>query len=301
VKNQSLRPWWVNGIVTMAVGGSLALGVSSCSSNPRPAFVVDCSVMDQYQLSPPEQNALNSYPWYGYGDMTPGALAMSGDAGEADGGGSPIVQTIPGGVCGIQDALVLRSYGHQDYGSGFIDHAFAGFLPGSACGPDGGPPDEPAQYANESQYEGLSFWARNPGQTTKGVTLELTDIHSSSAVVCPTPGECVQYSTDAGNNVYVAMGSNGTIPSGSSVATAQPPADSCGNYFTVALVTSENWQFYTVPFSSFHQGFQPDRVPSGLDTSKLAQFIIVVPKEAVVDLWIANLGFYRKKGPEAGP
>jgi hypothetical protein len=28
---------------------------------------------------------------------------------------------------------------------------------------------------------------------------------------------------------------------------------------------------------------------------------IVVPKEAVINLWIANLGFYRTKGPEAGP
>jgi hypothetical protein len=69
----------------------------------------------------------------------------------------------------------------------------------------------------------------------------------------------------------------------------------------VAILTTENWQLYTIPFSSFNQAFQPDRIPSGLDTAKLALFTVVVPKESVVDLWIANLGFYRTKAPEAGP
>jgi hypothetical protein len=291
----------VTGIVTMAVGASLALGVSSCSSNPRPALVVDCSVTDPYEFDVLEQYSTGTTPtWFGYGDMTPGGLAMTVEAGGPDAGGLPRVLPIEGGICGIQDALVLASYGHQDYGSGFGDYSFGGFSGGGMCDPDSGLPEAPAKYVNASQYEGLSFWARNPGETTKGLTLELSDIHSTT-VKCPTSDQCLPYSNDAGNNLFVPISTNGTVQPGSGLATAQPPADACGNSFSVAILTTENWQLYTIPFSSFNQAFQPDRIPSGLDTAKLALFTVVVPKESVVDLWIANLGFYRTKAPEAGP
>jgi hypothetical protein len=253
--------------------------------------------------------------WYGYGDSTLGAVTAGIDAGDAGDGAPPTsvpptTMPIPGGLCADTDAgatyaLVLQSSGHNDYGSGFGDYSFAngfgsgGYSAGGACGPDGGP-ITPAQYVDASPYEGLSFWARNPGETTKGIILELTDIHSAT-VTCPTAGQCVPYAMDAGVNMYITMGSNGTLPQGSGVSSAQPPADACGNNFAVAVLTSENWQLYTIPFASFHQAFQPNRAPSGLDTAHLALFTIVVPKEGVVDLWIANLGFYRKKIPGAGP
>jgi hypothetical protein len=324
MRNPSASAWWVTGAVTTAIGGGLfaPLGASGCSSTPRPAFAVDCSAMNQYEFSiydavnPLGEIYSSQQPtWFAFGDSTPGAVPAGTDAGDAGDGAPPTsvppaTMPIPGGLCadtnaGATYALVLQSSGHNDYGSGFGDYAFAngfgsgGFSPGGMCGADGGPVS-PAQYIDASSYDGLSFWARNPGETTKGIILQLTDIHSAR-VTCPTTGQCVPYGSDAGVNTYVTMGSNGTLPPGSSVASAQPPADACDNNFSVAVLTSANWQLYTVPFSSFYQAFQPNRIPSGLDTAHVALFTIRVPKEGVVELWIANLGFYRKKGPDSGP
>jgi hypothetical protein len=314
MKSPAAFVWCARGVGMAVLAAAFAqLGAAGCSSTPRPALTVDCSVQNQYvfSLDDPKNPLGEKYTsqtpsWFGYGDSTPGAVpadaAPVSDAADAAPPSSipPVSMPIEnGGICGAQYALFLQSSGHNDYGSGFGDYAFAGFNAGGACGADGGPVTA-AHYVDASAYEGLSFWARNPGETTKGVILELTDIHSAQ-VTCPTAGQCVPYSNDAGSNMYVTMGGNGTLPQGSSVASPQPPADACGNNFTYPLLTTGEWQLYTIPFSSFHQGFQPDRARGGLDTAHLALMTIVVPKEAVIDLWVANLGFYRTRSPEAGP
>ncbi len=242
--------------------------------------------------------------WFPYGDTTPAALAM--DAGGDAGRHAPTPEQIEGGgVGGIQVAVVLRSSGHQDYGSGFGDYGFVGFSSPACGGPDGGTPVSPATYVDASPVRRICpSGARNPRETTKGLTLELTDLHSDDDP-CATNVGCVHWSADARVSDNPSTGGTGTVQPGSSVGSAWPPANACGNFpsASTVILTSGNWQLYTIPFSSFHQAFQPDKshpVRVRLSAS-IARFTNSgSKKEAVVDLWITNLGFYRTKRPDGG-
>ncbi len=85
------------------------------------------------------------------------------------------------------------------------------------------------------------------------------------------------------------------LDGGAGVASAQPPANACGNSFNYPLLTSDNWQLYKIPFSAFTQSFQPDRVPKGFDPSTFYNINVLVPKEAELQLWVDDLGFYPHK------
>jgi hypothetical protein len=58
---------------------------------------------------------------------------------------------------------------------------------------------------------------------------------------------------------------------------------------------SDHWQFYTLPFSSFGQDLQPSRTTEPVDPATIFTFGMRMPKEAVTEVWISSLGFYRKK------
>jgi len=65
-------------------------------------------------------------------------------------------------------------------------------------------------------------------------------------------------------------------------------------------ILTENWTHYLLPFDFFKQDALPNRNPNGFDPSAIFGFGVRVPKESVVEIWIDDLGFYRKKPPAAG-
>jgi hypothetical protein len=286
----------------------LASGVLLCASGcgqaaKREPPPFDCTADDKFQLTPPPSSGLaittedfesGGATWYGYGDATPGATHTY----QIDGGSFP-TEPIPGGRCGSQMALVLRSQGHSDYGSGFGDyHPFDDDF--SRTGP-----------ANATDWEGIAFWARSPGDTDKSVWLSWSDV-----TVDAEGGYCIS----AWNRVsvlgaYVGAAASveagvdedsGAFPVGASVAAFLGPdggaaADSgiapekaCGNGFRRLLTTTEDWQFYALPFESFHQDPLPTLIPTGIDRSTLYRLTIQVPKEARLELWIDDLGLYQR-------
>jgi hypothetical protein len=305
--------------------GAFCLASTACSSRQAtPVGPIDCAaadapydflILESYDEVPPH------YGWYGYADNTPGGSWV----GEANiPAEPPVIPIEDGGPCSpslpsgaSQSALFLSGQGYQDYGNGWGTYNIGVYYPNVAAGPQTEQPDgAPCVYNNGDAgvcpidgagYDGLTFWARsydptgNP--TTKGFTITINDKESGSGV----DSTCVPYDAGTlanGSTIYTTTGA-AMGNTGGSVASAVPPANACGNGFARPLLTTDQWQLYTLPFSSFYQSALPNRISTGFDASSFFQLLVAAPKEAHSALWIDSMGFYRAKGSEtvseAGP
>ena len=280
-----------SGVFFLALGGALG-----CNAYPTLKNVpIDCTADSAYEFQ------------YIYTFDTTASTTFfgSGDHLDADVSAMPAVQTLTDGDrCGSTTALLLHTEHNNDWGSLFGLYSFGS--------------------KDESAYQGLSFWARSPGNTSKAFTILLDDSNTYSAVpaICSldagTPAApvdsgsavCTNYCKPDGGSTGMAYGINVLTgqPIGGATTTAPPP-DACGNqYYVVAQVTS-GWQFYTFPFTEFRQLPEPNMVgPNGhftntgdlapvtdLVTSALMGLTFRMPPEADMNLWLSHLGFYRKK------
>jgi hypothetical protein len=184
-------------------------------------------------------------------------------------------------------------------------------------------------------FEGVAFWARSfdptGGLTTNTVNVALADkdtaygIGSTCILCCGTNGiEGGVLTTTSGIGTVTTVSGfagGGAIwyPIGCPTSEAGPdyfaeagpgvisvlaPPYCCGNNFTYySLQTTDQWAFYTLPWSSFHQLAQPTRRAEGFDPQTVFQFLVTVPKEAHLSLWIHDIAFYRARqgDAEAGP
>ncbi len=272
-------------------------GAVGCSAYPTLRDVpINCSVEDQYDFDP---RPVGLDAWCSGDGITPDASATANPA------------TLDGdGVCKSTQALVFSASHNNDWGSTCGFNNFATY-------------DNTTKLTSprdESPWDGLSFWARDPGNTSKGFTISLDDANTTVYDINSTPGgHCKIYSVDGGTQgqtiVTLTDPSTGQTISGAATTSRLP--DECGNnrgngYYDVLVVTSE-WAFYTIPWNQFTQWPYPNRVPNsvltdtgpvpgtGLLTAELYGLGLRPPKETAFELWIAKLGFYReKKPPDAG-
>jgi hypothetical protein len=255
-----------------------AAGGCTAYSTLNPPAPVDCSVTAAYDFDPMAFPVGN---FYGSGDMTVGSII------------TPMGLPDAGAICGVMSGLEIQASHNNDWG------CLVGFY---GVGP-----------RNESAYEGVSFWARSPGATNKSFTLAIDDANTYGTT--PDAGTfCTNYYPDGG----MAINPSGTVydPATnmpiSGVSTMAPPPNACGNSYVMVMTVTADWQFYTVPFTQFHQAATPNRVPnadlmqtgsvpgSALLSNSLWNIVFRMPREAVTDLWIGNLGFYRHKVPGTG-
>lgn len=275
-------------LMFLALGGMVA-----CSSYPTVKSVpLDCTVDSAYQFDPfdrtdPNFDAVGLNPMsllYNAGD-TPGFLSNG-------------VEAMPDGDrCGSTAALVMRSAHNNDWGSIFV--FFFGVR-------DAGP------------YEGISFWARAPGATTKGFTMQLDDINTANPTeptngVDPNPNDsnCQSTMTADGGQSQTCFDSMSMqyVPCGTTTA---PAPNACGNSYAHTQVVTTDWRFYTVPFREFQQSHMPNEVPNSilkttgstpgtnLLTDHLVRVVLRMQREATMELWMDNLSFYRMKGAGTG-
>jgi hypothetical protein len=243
-------------LATLVVSALPALACTARAPGPPPA--PDCAAEDGYEFLSTGSESMSAASWYGFGDCTPGASTAWTN------------ETIEGGGrCGSTEALVLRSQGYNDWGSGFGIWQWAG-SPHDARG-----------------YEGISFWLRNPGRTEKGVLLAFADRQSHAA------GNLCVPSSDAGVEADCSV-----RPSETDTDAGLPPKpNQCGNDFGRSLITSEHWQLYLLPFSTFSQQADPRRV-DGPDLSAIYGFGFNIRKDSRVELWIDDISFYKRKSAE---
>jgi hypothetical protein len=253
-------------------------GAGGCTAYPTEKNLpLDCSVEDAYDFQ-----SIDNFETVGTAN-----LWTAGDTTNAD--VSVSVQALTDGPrCGSTAALEILSAHNNDWGSLFGFNNF-------------GPRDE-------SAWEGLSFWARAPGNTTKGFTVLLDDPNTATST--SVTSNCTQYATADGGSSSPTMTiydpSTGMAISGAT--TSAPPPNACGNSYQTVVTVTTSWQLYTIPWGKFQQTAMPNRVPNadltdkgpvagtGLLISQLLNLTLRMPKEADMELWIDNLSFYRKKG-----
>lgn len=243
-----------------ALGGCAlaAAGLTACAGgDPRPPVAADCSVNDAY-----DQRILQDMEagvsWFNFGDSTPGGLNALEQ------------RAIAEGRCGSSAALVLTVRGHTDWGAGFGEYATA-----------------PAP-VDASGYEGISFWARATGfGKSSGFLLTIHDRNTSEGGgVCTEP-----MADDVAGGGYTYNEAGMIVPLGGEL----PAPGDCGNGFQRAVLAQRHWYLHRLPFESFLQTANPNRVPTGIDRSALYQFAINVPKDSDIELWIDDLALYRPR------
>jgi hypothetical protein len=252
-------------VVTRAVLLCWALGalpLSACSSNvEQREFELDCGVNDAYDfiVAQPIEGTMTT--WFTFGDQTPDNVTTLE------------LRPLPEGRCGSMTALVLTSSGHTDWGAGFGEY------------------NMPTAPLDATGFEGVSFWARAPVEhTSMGFLLTVNDRNTiMNGMVCTQP------MVAAAGGAYTYNEAGMIVPVGGEL----PAANDCGNAFQRVVTVTRNWQLYLLPFTSFQQQAQPNRIPSGLDPSGIYQFTINIPKDSIVELWIDDIGVYRRRTDEA--
>jgi hypothetical protein len=144
-----------------------------------------------------------------------------------------------------------------------------------------------------------------PKTTTKGVTIFFDDQHSTTLAVPygptgnlkPTDPQYLPNACDPPmmmGTCYVST-MDPTGASSTSGSGCVPLPNWCGNSFTRTLTLTDQWQLYLLPFTSFKQEALPNRSSEGPDPARIFTFGMRFPKEAVAEVWLSNLAFYRKK------
>jgi hypothetical protein len=288
---------------TSAAGGSLLLGLGGvlvCSTYPthKPTSPVNtCAAENGHDFQDPPVDDFSDVHWWGSPDVVPDGGVPDGAAGKyVASAPDPTIETIPGGpLCGkYTKAGVFRASHNNDWGCLFGNWQFND--------------TETSLARDASAWEGLSFWARAPGNTTKGFTILLNDDNTSGNA---RGHFCRDYGVDGGaaglpsSTTTINDPSTGTPIVGSSTTRASYP-DECGNDYSVVVLVTSDWQFYTIPFSAFQQSATPNRVPNsvfsagnvpgtGLLTTNLRRLGLRFSKEAEMELWLTGFNFYSKK------
>ncbi len=215
----------------------------------------------------------------------------------------------------VHRALVFHSQGCTYWGSN-ASHSTPGapIIPSAEiplwCGQYTQPAhlEQPTGYWDGSAFEGIAFWARTPGDSNHSVYINLNNADTAvqgPTVSCYLPKVPASRCTPAPGDATAGLGlavvdyQSGTATAGG-VPMRIPQPGECGNAFQLALTTTPDWQFYTMPFDAFWQLPYPNRIASGFDSSTLLQISVIFPKEVRTELWITNFRFYRHRGADAG-
>jgi hypothetical protein len=214
---------------------------------------VDCSVNDAYEQQVLQDMEGTGTAWFGFGDATPGGVNTA------------LPRPIPEGRCGSTGALVFTVQRRTDWGAGF---------------------GEPVALIDASGYEGISFWARATGfGKSSGFLFTIHDRNTNvNGGVCMEP-----MADDVAGGDYTYNEGGMIVPVGGEL----PAPGDCGNGFQRVVTAQREWHLHTLPFESFQQTANPNRVPTGIDRSALYQFAINVPKDSDLELWLDDLALYR--------
>lgn len=297
-------------ILALCVAGA-ASPLSCTDFSDRVALPIDCTVGDAYEIDTDGIGDFESdeCTWYGVEDRTgtvpcdhPLALTEEENvhtetvvsAGGAGGAGPvptgfcdgprysqavPTCEEIPEGArCGSTKALHLVASRNNDWG-GFFGNYFIAQNPRSVA-----------------EWEGLAFWARAEGGTERSFTIELDDKYTAN--VTDDAGQlnpdhesaCIDEEEQTTNQ---NTNTTGIAQSSGQIAGWVPSENGCGNPHQYQLTVTHDWKLYLIPFGDFTQQPLPNRRLEGFDRETLRAVRIRPPKDAILDLWIDDFGFYR--------
>jgi hypothetical protein len=276
-----------------------ALLAAGCATKPRAATsTVDCAQAEAYEFRSISDFTGGQAGWYQYADATPGGVPDPTVTSNV-----AIVLLDPPGRCGDTGIIELEASGHNFYGTGFGDYVH----------------NDQGSRANGAGYDGISFWARSPGNTDKTFLLSVDD--GQTIVLRPPAPDAglLPAATPADQDldgdgfvgpgdiargtrcrlpptetlVRVACYSSATLPP--AAATRVPEPDECGNQFHAYVTTTDDWQLFLLPWDELVQWPCPNRLSGGIDPADIAGFTITFIQGSTYDLWLDNIAFYRRR------
>jgi hypothetical protein len=289
---------------TSLLSWGVLLSALGCGQDwPRESAVVDCSAGDAYEFLNISDFTSGDSGWFLYADRTPGGVP--------DPTVTPNVvvqQVAPPGRCGDVGMVQLLAYGHNEYGAGFGDYAHNAEI----------------SRARGTGYEGISFWARSPGNTDKTFMLNVDDgrtiVLPPEAPVTGGPPLATSADQDLDGDGLIGAGDiargtycrlppaqdlgrpacyyGGALPP--ATATRVPEPDECGNQFHTYVTTSDDWQLFLLPWSRLQQWPCPNRLAGGIDPADIAKLEIRLAQGTNYDIWLDNIAFYRRRADAGG-
>ena len=277
-------------VTSVLIFGWLLIAWGCGVNNPRPRTTVDCSVVDAYDFRNIfDFSGSGQSGWFEYADNTPGGVD------------SQQVVPLNPPLCGNTWALELQAYGDNYYGAGFGDWEN----------------NAASSRADGTGYEGISFWARSPGNTDKTFMLYLDDGRTFVERLPSPGGGLLPVATPADQDLdgdgfvgpgdiargtecrlppiqalgYPACYYGGVLPP--ATPTRVPAPDECGNQFHTYITTTEDWQLFLIPWKELVQWPCPNRLKAGINAADIAQIEIKLLQGTVYDIWLQNIAFYR--------
>ena len=282
------------------------LVASACGKDFRrpAASSVDCTVTDAYEFSPTPFALFegSSSGWYLYTDKTPGGVPHipGGVPIPAIDSNVPVTQLNPP-RCGSTGALELEAYGNNYWGAGFADWQH----------------NAQSGEANGTGYQGISFWARSPGNTDKTFLLRVDDDRTFVTQTTPPDGGTLPAIISGDQDLDgdgllgpgdIAAETNCKLPPAQKLGdpacyyggvqapdavTRVPQPGECGNPFHTYVTTTENWELYLLPWSRLVQWPCPNRLAGGIDPSTIRKIEVRLEQGTHYDIWLDDIQFYR--------
>jgi hypothetical protein len=272
------------------------LVVAGCGTSNRQTAepgLVDCSAGDAYEfLNISNFDASGDSGWFSYADPTPnGKFELRQSVNFPD---SPP-------RCGDAGRLELVASGLNFYGAGFGDWAH----------------NEEGGRARGAGYEGISFWARSPGNTDKTFMLYVDDgrtivlrgtVEGGSTAVPSGSNDQDLNGNGLRDSGDIAGGTSCRIPPPDEVGRAAcyfggalppstptrvPEPDECGNRFHTLVTTTQNWQLFFLPWDKLVQFPCPNRLEGGINPDDIAMLEIKFAQGTNYEVWLDNIAFYR--------
>lgn len=287
--------------------GFLCCGLAAaagCETKARvTAGAVDCTQGDAYEFLGISDFTGGQAGWYLYADATPGGIPDPTVTSNIN-----VTQLEPPGRCGDMGIIELQASGHNYYGSGFGDYMH----------------NADNARANGTGYEGISFWARSPGNTDKTFLLYVDDGRTIVLPPAPEDGGALPRAMAGDQDLDgdglvgpgdIARGTRCRLPPPQALGEpacyrggAQPPStptrvpepDECGNQFHTYVTTTPDWKLFLIPWSQLVQWPCPNRLAGGFDYADLAKIEIKFIQGSTYDLWLDNIAFYRRRSLDAG-
>jgi catechol 2,3-dioxygenase-like lactoylglutathione lyase family enzyme len=275
----------------------LLIVTPACSDLSRPVAAVadQCSVADAYETRTIfDFEGGGDSGWFAYTDHTPGGVPNLPDGSSSN---VPLA-TLDPPRCGSTTGIEFRAFGNNYWGAGFGDWAHN------------------SSPADGTGYQGISFWARSPGNTDKTFMFKVDDGQTFVKVATPPWPAATAADQDlnqdgildpgdiaSGTRCRLAppqsVGDPNCYYGGTQAPTAVsrvPEPGECGNPFHTYVTTTEEWRLYLIPWSDLVQWPCPNRVAGGIDPSDIRKLEFRLIQGTNYDIWLDDINFYRLRG-----
>jgi len=145
----------------------------------------------------------------------------------------------------------------------------------------------------DTQADGIAFWAKREMGSNNEITIAISDDNTAANDQCAS---VVGASAGQGNVTVTVTSTDPNVQTSNNgnPAIVQDPR-ACANYWSAPLDLTDEWELHLMPWSVFHQDFQPNREMGPLNPKHIYQIGFVYRTGQVVSAWFDEVLLYKKK------